>query len=79
MKESTRKFLEILEKQNASIAAREAEEKAAQEVIGPDLVRLRREEARREKYGQLRARDKPSKRPKRIHRIFGYSDLSSND
>lgn len=79
MREETKKFLELLEAQNQAIFREQEAERAAKEAIKPDPVRLQRDEDRREKYGQLRARETPSNRPRRVRRLFGYSDLSSND
>lgn len=79
MQESTRRFLELMEKQNRMVAeVREAEE-ARSGVVEPDYIRLAREQERREKYGELRAREHPGKRPQRVRRLFGFSDLSQND
>lgn len=66
---STERFLELLEKQNAAIAVRKAKEAAG---VGEDPIRLQREEERRDKFGQLRAREKPSRRQHRVRHIFGH-------
>lgn len=72
MARDTQKFLEILEAQNRRVAAREV--KAAEEAVDP--IREQREQERRDKWGQLRAREKPGKRPHRARSIFGYTDVS---
>lgn len=74
MDERTANFLRIVNEQNTSIAAREAQLEA--EKVQPDLIRLQREKERREKWGALRAREQPSKRPHRVRRLFGFTDLS---
>lgn len=74
MDESTAKFFAFLERQNAAIAAREASRE-----VELDQVRLQREVERREKWGQLRAREKPSHRPRRTRTLYGHSDLSHDD
>jgi len=75
MTRQTSEFLKILERQNAAIAAREA---AKAETPGEDPIRLQREQERREKYGQLRAREQPSKQRKgaTARSVFGYTDLT---
>ena len=71
MDKSTEEFLRVMNERNAAIAAR------AKEVPTPDELRLQREKERREKWGQLRAREQPSKRPTRNQGSpFGYVDLS---
>lgn len=77
MDDSTEKFFAFLNKQNAAIAAKEAEE--ALKKPEPDPVRLQREAERRAKWGQLRAREQPSKRPHRGRSVFGYTNLSNDD
>lgn len=67
MDESTEKFLRRLNEQNAAIAAREAKKSP-----GEDPVRLQREKDRREKWGELRAREHPGKRPKQVRNVFGH-------
>lgn len=74
MDKSTENFLRILNRQNAAIAAYEAEQEKKQ--LGEDPIRLQREQERREKWGTLRAREKPSHRPQRSHRLFDYVDPS---
>jgi hypothetical protein len=68
MGKDTESFLRMLEEQNARIAAREAEAEAQKPK--PDELRLQRDAERREKWGQLRAREKPSKRPRRVDQMF---------
>lgn len=72
MAKDTRKFLEILNRQNEAIAVREAKE--IEENV--DHIREQREQARREKYGTLRAREKPGNRPHRARSVFGHTDTS---
>lgn len=78
MNKDTEEFLEALNKQNQAIADREAEKEKAKEIAKPppDLVRLQREQERREKWGQLRAREQPNKRPHRVRRLFPFSNPS---
>lgn len=72
MRSDTKRFLELMERQNRLVA----EQQAAKAVpVEPDQVRLQREQERREKWGQLRAREQPSKRPVRTHKLW-YIDLS---
>jgi hypothetical protein len=68
---STEDFLRLLNEQNTAIAAREAE---LLKDIPVDPVRVQKDQERREKWGQLRAREHPSKRPKQAHSVFGYVD-----
>lgn len=68
---STENFLRLLNEQNKTIAAREA---ALLVEIPTDPVRLQRDQERREKWGQLRAREHTSKRPKQARSVFGYVD-----
>lgn len=81
MDKDTESFLHMLNKQNESIAAREAKKEAEKEArkVPPDLIRLERDQERREKWGQLRAREQSNRRPRRSRRLFGFVDLSSND
>jgi hypothetical protein len=67
---STSDFLRLMNEANDRIAAREAEESAPK--FGEDPVRLQRDRERREKLGQLRAREHPGKRPMRVRSVFGY-------
>lgn len=73
---STEEYLRLLKKQNDAIIAAEARKEEEKNRIQADPIRLEREEERRAKWGALRAREKPSKRPQRAHRLFGYTDLS---
>jgi len=75
MDNSTERFIELLEAQNRRLAAQAARE-AEQPEAKPDPIRLQREEERREKWGTLRAREQPSKRPHRARNVFDYVDLS---
>lgn len=76
--DSTENFLRLLNEQNIAIAARQAQEAEAQaqKQVGADPVRTQREAERREKWGELRARERPSKHPYRVRTIFGHIDLS---
>lgn len=65
----TENFLRLLNESNARIAARQAEEAAA---TTPDQVRLQRDAERREKWGQLRAREHPGSRPHEVRNAFGH-------
>lgn len=62
----------MMNTQNELIAAREA--KQAQD-ISPDYVRIQREKERREKLGQLRAREHPGKHPHRARHMFPFQPL----
>lgn len=64
-----------MNKANEAIAAREAEEEKY-EAPQPDAVRLQRDAERRERLGQLRAREHRSKRPREVRNVFGKVDLS---
>lgn len=55
MDPSTAEFLRVMNERNNAIAERVAN------LPQPDLVRLQREQERREKWGPLRARAQPSK------------------
>lgn len=67
---STERFLRKLNEQNAAIAARQALLDAA--IPTPDEIRLKREAERREKWGQLRAREHASRRPVRVRHVFPH-------
>lgn len=67
-------FLKFLNEQNERIVARLAEEKAQKP--GEDPVRLQRDQERREKWGTLRAREHPGRRPHRVHSLFGYMNMN---
>jgi hypothetical protein len=68
-------FLARLNEQNERIAARKAEEEEKASQRTPDEVRLQRDQERREKWGQLRAREHPSKRPRRASTISDGSHI----
>lgn len=71
-KGSTSDFLRLLNEQNERIAARKAAEEEEQQKLGSDPVRLQRDKERRERLGQLRAREHSGKRPRRvIGNVFG--------
>lgn len=74
MKPETKVFLETLQRQNERIAAQQA---AAAKEPALDPIREERDQERREKYGQLRAREHPSKRRKAPSSVFGYTNLTS--
>jgi hypothetical protein len=70
-------FLKLLNEQNERIAARKEAEEEAKKKAGSDPVRLQRDAERRERLGQLRAREHSSKRPRRSWGApWGYIDLS---
>lgn len=73
MKESTEKFLRILNEQNARIAAREAGKTPEPDI---DPIREQRQQERRDKLGQLRARQKSGNRPHRARSVFPRVDAS---
>lgn len=77
MDPSTAEFLRVMNERNNAIAAREAERVA--NLPQPDLVRLQREQERREKWGPLRARAQPSKRVHRVRHIFGHGYTNHSD
>lgn len=64
---SAEEFLQAMNKQNEAIAAREAKKV---EDIPPDEIRIQRDQERREKYGQLRAREHPTRQPSRVKRVY---------
>lgn len=66
MDDSTARFLQWMNDQNARIAAQVPEESL-------DPVRLKLEQERREKWGQLRARAH-NRKAKQVHNVFGYVD-----
>lgn len=59
----------MMNKQNELIAAREAKKIKD---ISLDEVRIQREQERREKLGQLRAREHPGKHPHRARHLFPF-------
>lgn len=67
---STEDFLRLLNEQNVRLAAR-----ATQAETGVDPVWLQKDQERREKWGQLRAREHPSHRPFDVHSVFGHVPL----
>lgn len=75
MDKSTERFLFLMERQNAVVAAQTAA-REQQTAVKADQVRLQREQERREKWGQLRAREKPGKRNHQVSRVFPHIDLS---
>lgn len=54
-------------------AAMEVQEEIRVEA-GVDTMRVKRDAERRERLGQLRAREHESKRPKRVRPAFGFVD-----
>lgn len=68
---SAARFLRLMNEQNDRIAARKAEEEAEKQMRGEDQVREQRMQERRERLGQLRAREHSSKRPMRARHLFG--------
>jgi hypothetical protein len=67
----TESFLRLLNESNARIAAMEA---AKAEATRPDEIRLQREQERREKWGQLRAREHPRSRHYQVNNVFGHNN-----
>lgn len=64
-------FLRRMNEFNDRIAAKEAKEVSP--TGGEDPIRLQRMKERRERFGQLRAREHPSRRPRRvIGNVFGH-------
>lgn len=74
MKESTARFLASMNAMNNRIAEQEAAESTPKADI--DQFQLKRDAERREKQGQLRAREHPRSRPKHAHPVFGHIDLT---
>jgi hypothetical protein len=68
---SGERFLRWMNEENARIAAQ-------METAAPSLdeIREQRQEERREKLGQLRARTHSGSRPKHSKNVFGYIDVS---
>lgn len=76
-KEDTERFLRLMNEQNERIAEREAQEEAAkQKALQGDPVRNQMMAEKREKWGILRAREHPSKRPITARHLF-KSNLSN--
>lgn len=67
---STDDFLRLLNEQNARLAAIEVEKENS-----VDQIRLQRDQERRERWGTLRARERPSKRPFVVRSVFGHTPL----
>jgi hypothetical protein len=63
----------VFDQLTAARAAMESEQEIKVEA-GVDIMRLKREAQRRERLGQLRAREHESKRPKRARPAFGYTN-----
>jgi hypothetical protein len=74
MKESTENFLRILNEQNARIAARESGKAPPEPDVDP--IREQRQQERRDKWGQLRAREKSGKRPHKARSVFPRVDYT---
>lgn len=78
MARDTEKFLRLMNQANDEIAerlAKEAEEEAQQKNLRGDPVRLAADAARREKWGQLRAREHLRSRPTRSRHAFGVVNM----
>jgi hypothetical protein len=71
---SGERFLRWLNEQNA-IVAKQAHD-AQTQIPKVDEIREQRQEERREKLGQLRARTHSGSRPKHSKNVFGYIDVS---
>lgn len=69
----TAEFLRIMNERNAAIAAREAAKPHEPDV---DPIREKRQQERRDKWGQLRAREKPGKRVHKARNVFPRVDPS---
>jgi hypothetical protein len=69
--ESTSNFLRLMHEANKRIAEHEAKKTEPKET-GTDPIREQRQAERRERWGQLRAREHPSRRPKRA-RVMGVN------
>lgn len=75
---SAAEFLKSLNEQNDRIAARLAAEEAEKQGIGVDPIRVQRDQERRTRLGQLRAREHSGKRPKKVlGNVFGHIKLDS--
>lgn len=70
-------FLQLLNETNARIAEGLAQEQAEAEKNkkGVDPVRLQRDQDRREKLGQLRARPKSKRKTGHVRSVFGHVSL----
>lgn len=69
----TESFLRLLNEQNKAIAARDA---ALLVEVPVDPVRQQKEQERREKWGQLRAREHPGSRPFEVRSVFGHTNMN---
>jgi len=69
-KRDTQAFLRAMNAQNAAIAERQRQE-AEQKKVRGDPVRIQYDKDRREKWGQLRAREHPGSRPITARHAFG--------
>lgn len=74
MTRDTDEFLRVLNAQNDRLAAMKTEEQAP--VHGVDEMRLQRNQERREKWGKLRARPRPSRRPRRARSRWDTVDIN---
>lgn len=63
----------VFDQLTAARAALEVEEEIKVEA-GVDTMRVKRDAARRDRLGQLRAREHESKRPKRARPAFGFTN-----
>lgn len=73
---SAAEFLKLLNEQNDRIAARLAAEEVKKQGIGVDPIRVQRDQERRSRLGQLRAREHSSRRPVRAFgSVFGHVKL----
>jgi hypothetical protein len=68
---SADEFIRLLNERNAYIAAMQVEKENS-----VDQVRLQRDRERRERWGTLRARERPSRRPYVVHNAFGHVSLN---
>jgi len=78
MDKDTEAFLRTLNKQNEGIAAREAKKEVRASEPNLDPIRIQREKDRREKWGQLRAREQPGNKSRRSSRSSDYVPLTSS-
>lgn len=74
---STERFMRLMNEANERIAA--DEEKAKQPRLGEDPVRVAADRARREKFGQLRARPKSRSKTRRVRNVFGHNRIDGSD
>lgn len=73
MKKNTAHFLATMNAMNNRIAEEAAKPAPKADI---DQFQLKRDAERREKQGQLRAREHPRSRPKNAHPVFGHVDLT---